>query len=250
MKFIIFLFVFLLISLRKDLDLYFPYFIAFSCSLVNVPYSVQELGPRTLITNELVSSKKVPGGVVTKDVLTNTSLIVGKYVSNKAVIPEGGMFFKSMVVSWDDLPKGPAEDIGKGEALVHLKVSMNSTFGNSIFPGNYIDLYYRLNDPKTGKIWIGKFIESIRVLDVIDQNSNSVFETIGTPRTPDKLLFAVPEEMYYLFTKISMLNIELFPVQRNADYSKTPSEMKITGNEFKQYVESQAVSDDIINGGK
>ena len=229
----------------------YNYRIKKSTQPVNVPYAVKEIGPRTLITNDMVAVKKIPGGVVTKDVATATNEIVGKYVINTAVIPEGGLFYRSMLVTWDDLPKGPFDDIGDDETIYPLPVSVESTYGNSIYPGNYIDIYYRLTDPETGKIWIGKFIESIRVLDVVDQYNNSVFETNGTPRKPSKLYFNVTTEMWELFRYINMVGgIELFPVQRNAEYSKSPSEMKITGNELKKYVENQVLDRNIISGGK
>ena len=37
----------------------------------NVPYATKEIGPRTLITNEMVGIKKVPGGAVTESTRPN-----------------------------------------------------------------------------------------------------------------------------------------------------------------------------------
>jgi Flp pilus assembly protein CpaB len=63
------------------------------------------------------------------------------------------------------------------------------TYGNSIFPGNYIDLYYKIVEDGSGKITIGKFIESIRVLAVTDGNGENIFETKDTPNSPKYLIF-------------------------------------------------------------
>lgn len=229
----------------------YNYRIKKSTEPVNIPYATRELGPRTLITDEMVSIRKVPGGIVTEDVEQNRASIIGQYVLNTAVIPEGSMFFKSTIGSWDELPKSPYENIGNGQTLSSISVNMSTTYGNSIFPGNYIDIYYTTRDPESGKVWIGKFMQSIRVLDVIDRNNQSVFETIGTPRTPDQLIFNLDESEFRLFEKIKGVGgIQLFPVQRNANYSNNPEPTKIVGNEFKKFVEAKAVEDSVIDGGK
>ena len=53
---------------------------------ISVPYAVRRLEPRTLIENKDVGIKQVPGGMVNgRDVIASSSLIVGKYVSEKVV---------------------------------------------------------------------------------------------------------------------------------------------------------------------
>lgn len=234
----------------------YNYRIKKSTEPVSIPYATQDIGPRTLITSEMISTRKVPGGVVTKDVLTNMNNIIGKYVINTAVIPEGSIFYESMVVNWEELPTSPFKDIPDGQTGATINVDMENTYGNSIFPGNYIDLYYQTNDDD-GREWVGKFIECIRVLDVRDSNGNSVFETNGAPLKPNQLLFNIDDKTFNLFKKIDNVGgITLFPVQRNSKYSEkckgngNNSETKIVGNEFQQFVEKKAVSDSTINGGK
>ena len=228
----------------------YNYRIKKSTEPVNVPYAIKEIGPRTQITEEMISTKKIPGGIVTKNVLTNTSQIVGKYVLNTAVIPENGLFYESMIADWEELPVSQFAKINDGETIYALRVNLQSTSGNSIFPGNYIDIYYKTY--KNGKVWVGKFIESIRVLDVVDENDNSVFETTGSPLTPAKLFFNLNDEKYTLLRKWEYFTgeAELFPVQRNAAYSEKASPMTITGHEFQEFVESKAIEDAVINGGK
>ncbi len=220
---------------------------------VNVPYAVKELAPRTLITDEMVSTKKVPGGIVTKNVITNTSNIVGKYVTNTAVIPEGSMFYQSAIVEWEDLPSSIAKDIPDKETLYRLHVDLDSTYGNSIFKGNRIDIYFKTE--KDNKVWVGKFIEGIEVYGVVDSYSKSVFETIGDPLEPEYLLFNVDINKFKLLKAIeeveALSEITLFPVPRNANYSKEENKVtaEITGIEFYNYV-MQYISDDTKKGIK
>ena len=231
----------------------YNYRIKISTQPVNVPYATRVIGPRTLITKDMVAIKQIPGGVVTKNVVTATNQIIGKYVLNNAVIPENGLFYTSMIADWDDMPTSVFDKIGEGETVYALKVDMDTTYGNSIFPGNYIDIYYKTTKKQTGvvnMVWVGKFIESIRVLDVVDGNGKSVFETAGEPLVPNKILFNLQDKEWLLFKKIESMGITLFPVQRNANYTAKASEMLITGNEFQQAVESNFLEDSIINGGK
>ena len=52
--------------------------------------------------------------------------------------------------------------------LVYLDVDLHTTFGNAIYPGNYIDLWFEGTD-ENRRFMYGKFIQSIRVLDVTDR---------------------------------------------------------------------------------
>ena len=160
-----------------------------------------------------------------------------------------------MIVTWDELPDSLFEDIPDGYTVYNLKVDSNSTYGNSIYPGNYIDIYYSVSDYKengVSKLWIGKFIENIKVLAVIDERGDSVFETNTNPKEPTALMFAVPDEIYVLFKQIEKTKKStLFPVQRNAKYanSSEAKDLKIVGTEYVEYIKKSVVPDAEINGG-
>ncbi len=219
---------------------------------ISVPYATVEIAPRTLITSDMVSTMKVPGGVKNSNLLTSTSQIIGKYVSNKAVIPSGGLFYKDMVVEWEDLPSSLYEDIPDGNTVVALQVNLDTTYGNSIFPGNYIDLYY-VTTLDTGKVMLGKFIESIKVLSVTDSEGNNVFESTEENKTPSYLMFSVPEDMHLLLRKASYLDGTIFPVPRNAEYSNNPKETRVVSSRIQRYILDRSIDvesqDRVTNGG-
>ena len=202
--------------------------------------AINEIGPRTLITSDLITVKKIPGKVI-EGAYTSTSQVVGKYVSNDAVIPANGMFYEGMVKEWNQLPRSVYGDIPDGNTVIALKVSMDSTYGNSIFPGNYIDLYYT-DVEDNGKIILQKFIESIEVLAVVDSGLKNVFETNGDLPAPAYLIFSVPEDMYLLLKKASYLTGEIFPVPRNAKYTTGQTkETKIVCTYIQQRILSRTV---------
>ena len=234
--------------------LYYAYYyrIQKATEPVSVPYATREIGPRTLITSDLISVRKVPGGVVNNNVIKSKNQIVGKYVNNTAVIPEGGLFYDDMVVEWDELPTSLFSDIQEGNTVVLIPVTLEKTYGNSIYPGNYIDLYFQSwkEEGKVRKLFLGKFIESIRVLAVTDGAGNNVFETNDKPGTPQFLMFSVPEDMHILLRKALAQGYEIIPVPRNAAYSEEPLPTRIVNNEIKRYIEDSTVDSNIVyNGG-
>ena len=218
---------------------------------VNVPYATRTLAPRTKITKDMVSIKKVPGGIVGENVLLGTADIVDKYVINTGVIPEGSLFYSDMVVAWDDLPSSLFENIPDGNTVVLLGVTIESTYGNSMFPGNYIDLYYvNPAGEVNGKtaLMLGKFIQSIKILAVVDSSGNNVFETIDSPKTPAYIMFSVPEDMHLLLRKVQFSGGSLFPVPRNAEYSKNPEKTAIVDERIRMQIEKNTLSEDQMYG--
>ena len=207
---------------------------------IDVPYAIQKLSPRTQITSEMVGTRKVAGKIVTKDVILNTNEIIDKYVSNQAEIPAGSIFYKSTVIDWKDMPTSLTENIPDGNTIVSLPVTTETTYGNSIFPGNYIDLYY--SGKNNGRSIIGKFIESIKVLSVVDGSGNNIFEKTTDVAQPSYLVFAVPEDMYLLLQKALYLNGTIFPVPRNAKYSENPKATVISSTQIQQLILSQTVN--------
>lgn len=207
---------------------------------VSVPVATKVIGPRVAITSDMITTKKVPKKIARKNVIINRNAIVGKYVKNNVVIPEGSMFYNDTVVDLDKLPTSLFEDIPSGNTVIYLSVDMNSTYGNSIFPGNAIDIYFR-----DGK-YLGRFIKSIKVLAVVDGQGNSVFETAGNPGSPVALMFSIPDDLFVLLKKAQEKGYELFPVPRNAEYTEQSGETKIASQEIRDYIERKTLSDDVI----
>ena len=138
------------------------------------------------------------------------------------------------------MPDSAWADIPDGYTVVSLNVDTETTYGNSIFPGNYIDLYYETFD-ETGKLLLGKLIESIEVLAVKDSSGKHVFENSAEGLQPRSLIFAVPEDMHLLLRKASYLSGELIPVPRNARYSENPGATIVSSEYIEDYILSQTI---------
>ncbi len=209
---------------------------------VDVPYAKLALEPRHLVVASDVGTRKVAGKIVSNgSIIRSSSLIVDKYVAHDIEIPQDSLFYEGSVVEWEDLPSSLYEDIPEGNTIVALPVSLETTYGNSIFEGNYIDLYYS-GANEDGKVMIGKFIESIKVLAVTDGSFNNIFEKTKNVAQPYYLIFSVPEDMHLLLRKALYLNGTIFPVPRNAAYSTNPKPTKISSTYLQQFILDKTVN--------
>lgn len=209
---------------------------------VQVPYAKQNIQPRTKVTDDMIGYVEIPSSMVTENTVTSSSLVVGKYVNYNTVVPSGSVFYKSVLVEYKDMPDSAFSDIPDGYTVVSLPADLDSTYGNSIFPGNYIDLYMKATND-SGKVILGKLIESIEVLDVRDSSGRHVFENTEENRTPAYLLFAVPEQMHLLLRKASYLSgVQIIPIPRNSEYSKKPGKTNISSKYLQNYINSKTIS--------
>lgn len=206
---------------------------------VSVPYAKVEIQPRTQITEDMIGYVKIPSSMLTSNTIRVASEIVGKYANYNTVIPSGSLFYASTIVTWAQMPDSAWADIPEGYTVVSLNVNTETTYGNSIFPGNYIDLYYVAHD--NGKLLLGKLIESIEVLAVKDSSGNHVFENSSAGLKPSSLIFAVPEDMHLLLRKAGYLNGQLVPVPRNKSYSENPSATVVSSEYIQDFILSQTV---------
>ena len=213
---------------------------------VTVPYAKAEISSRTLITSDMIGYMEVSSSVVrnSSNLITNASELINNYVSFGTTIPANSMFYKSQILKQNEMPDSAFADIPDGHTIYSLKVDLHSTYGNSIYPGNYIDLYFKAVDD-TRLIMFGKFIESIEVLAVKDNQGNHVFETTVESRTPAELLFVVPNEMFELLMDAGYItgnSIEIIPVPRNASYSANPGEKKVSSDYIKNFILSKSAT--------
>ncbi len=186
---------------------------------IDVPFAVTDIPPRTMITEDMVGTIKVAASMVTSTVVRAKSNVVGKYVNYNTYIPEGSLFYSTAIVTWDMMPDSAWADIEKDKTIVYFPVTEKTTYGNSIFPGDKIDLYYQTYDG--GKLVYGKFIEGIEILAVKDGYGNHIFKKSSQQQNASALIFAVDEEYHLLFRKAAAVSgwASLIPIPRNANYS-------------------------------
>ena len=114
------------------------------------------------------------------------------------------MFFTSTVIDKDDLPNAAVINVADGEIPYYFAVNMTTTYGNSIMPNSYIDIYMKAEN-EDGVVMVGKLIENIKVLAVKDSSGKNVFENTSEARTPASLIFGVEPKINILLNKDAKL---------------------------------------------
>ncbi len=210
---------------------------------VRLPVASQTIQPRTLITDDLITYIEVPSVSVTSNVVRSSTLIVGKYTDVNTVIPQGSMFYSNVLIEEDELPDSAFAAVKDGERPYNLDVDVNSTYGNSIFPGNVIDVYMKAVD-ENGLIMVGRLLAKVEVLAVKDGSGNNVFEDSSTNRTPAILMFGVPEDVFVLLKKTEYLTsggVELFPVPYGGTVP-IEGDLTVDREELVDFIESNTVN--------
>ncbi len=210
---------------------------------VTVPVAKSTIQPRTEVTSDMITRIKVPKIAVSENVITSTSQILGKYTNLNSTIPAGSMFYKNVLVEKSALPDSVFTEVKQGEIPYQFSVNMETTYGNSIYPSNVIDIYMKAIDDN-GQLMVGRLLENVEVLAVKDSAGRNVFENATETRTPAYLIFGVPERLHILLRKAIYLKnsgVELFPVPHGGVVPVT-GDLQVDITELQNYIESRTVN--------
>ncbi len=220
---------------------------------ITVPYAIKQIAPGTQITEDMVGSMKVSPNMVTDGVLTEAGAVIDKYSNADTVIPEGSLFFERTVVEKENLPAGDIMDYEKGYVLYNMDVNTTTTYGNSIYPGNYIDIYIKIKKEIRAEsaMYVSKLIENIKVLAVKDDSGKSVFADRDEETQPSMMIFAVPEDQFQLLKKAEYLQSsyqsELIPIPTNASKEKETPVTNISSKDLAKFINSITKSDEVYS---
>ena len=210
---------------------------------IKVPQAKVTIQPRTKITEDMVDYVDVLPNMITPNTIRQVENIVGKWSNYNTVIPNGSLFYTDTVVAAEALPDSAFIGIPSGYTPYYLNVTTESSYGNSIFPNNYIDIYLKVLDPD-GRPMVGKLIENVKVLAVKDINGQHVFENSEEARTPAYIIFALPEDMHVLLREaryledVSDISAEILPVPTTQSYNSEPGILRLTSTDLKNFIES------------
>lgn len=226
--------------------LYFGYSSQISKAVepIQIPVAAETIQPRTEITDDMVNIIDMPNISITDNVIRNKASIVGRYSNVNTVIPEGSMFYTDTVIDKGQLPDSVFLKVKQGEMIYQFPVDMETSFGNSIFPGNKIDIYMKIGNGNDEKIMLGKLVENVEVLAVRDNTGKDVFENSNEDRTPAYLLFGLPEDINLLLQKASYmesLGVDLYPIPHGGQVS-TEGTTELSTQQLVDYIEAHAVN--------
>lgn len=224
-------------------------------SPVTVPYASEQIPAGTQITEAMISTRQVPPAMLEGDVITDKGKIIDKYSAADTVIPKGSLFYSRSVVEKEQLPANIILDYPKGYVLYNLSVDTASTYGNSVYPGNYIDIYLKAVNTlseaqiidsqykgRADQVMLGKLLSNVEVLAVKDSSGKAVFQNMDEGRSPAMVVFALPEEYYYLLKKAEYMrtyDTSIVIVPTNESLKDEPGELQLGSEELKEWINTR-----------
>lgn len=173
---------------------------------VKVPVAAVTIQPRTRITEDMIEYIEVPKDATdATNTILKAEMVLNHYSRVNTVIPRGSLFYTEAVVSKEERSDSYVDELEKGETLYSLGVEIGDTYGNSLLPGSFIDIYIETSSDQN-KALIGKFIGNIKLLAVKDNNGDNVFENQEEKRTPATIIFALPDDMHRLLLGAQYIN--------------------------------------------
>lgn len=209
---------------------------------IRIPVASVTIQPRTKITDDMITYVDMPESYVADNVKRAASSIIGMYSAINSVIPAGSAFYSDVLITAEQIPDNPFYQVPEGQRPYAMGVTTANTYGNSIFPGNVIDVYMKATD-ENGQVMVGRFLEKVEVLAVKDSQGNNVFEDTTANRTPATLLFGVPEDVYILLKKAEYLKsygVEVFPVPYGGNAPE--GALTVGRQELVDYINSNTVN--------
>lgn len=220
-------------------------------SPVTLPYATELLREKTQVTADKVGTIEISGTFVTgsgEGLMQSKGQIIDSYIAEGYQVPAGSFFYTEAIMDEKTASKNKFDGMPDGYSVFQLEVDFHTTYGCSIMPGNYIDLYLEAENDQTAdgkkRVIFDKFIESIQVYDVVDEDGNNVFTYTeeGEEPEPKWLYFAVPVEYYELLQAAVLTEkMTLVPVPRNAGYSENPKETAIANPNIENFIHNHAV---------
>ena len=219
---------------------FYTYRVSNAVNPTEVPVATRTLAATDEITSDDIEMVEIGSSFLSDaDVIRSVNDLVGKYVNTGTSIPEGGMFYTSQVVEKEELPNSIFDEIPDGYTIYQLRVNIESTYANSIFPGDRIDLW--IDTEQDDLVYFGEFIRGIEVLAVRDINGENVFDVTSGQR-PAWLLFAVPTDMYRYLKVIEFVGrMNITPVPRNKSYNTESGATEITNDQLLAMIQSYLI---------
>lgn len=212
----------------------------------NIPVAKFTIQPGTLITSDMIDYIDVSPIVLNHgNVYRNANLIIGLYSDYNTAIPAGSMFYTDVLIEGDQLPDAAFVKIKDGEEPHRFSVNTTTTYGNSIFPGNKIDIYMKAVN-EIGQVMVGKLIENVEVIAVKDSSGRNVFENTAENRSPAMLIFGLSPINHNLLLKASYLtslSVELFPVPHGGTIEK-PGDVRVSSQTLQDFINAYSVPND------
>ena len=168
------------------------YYEAYTINPIKVPVAAHDIMPRTMISADDISYVTVPAVYVNEVAYMTERDIVGMYTDIQGKIPEGSLFYRTMLHEPSSLPDYPHTKLKEGQVAYTLNTDAAHLGGNSIMADQRVDLYVSLKN-ENGSPLVDCLVRNARVLGIRDQKGYEISDPEST-RVPAVILLALDED--------------------------------------------------------
>ncbi|MCF0115330.1 MAG: hypothetical protein HUJ56_08260 [Erysipelotrichaceae bacterium] len=165
--------------------------------VVSVPCAARDIKPRERISEGDIRFIEVPYAYVNTSAYVQEKDIIGLYTDIQGMIPEGSLFYKSMLLDESELPDYPMTQLKQGESAFSMQTDVVALSGNSIVAGQRVDLYVTI-EKENVLVVMDKLVEHARVISIKDHNGLEI-DDVNSNHIPYVITFALdPNSFYYM----------------------------------------------------
>ena len=168
--------------------------------LVEVPVAKIQIEPRSKIEETMIKMIEVPRALLNEDCILDKKDALHKYTEIEGIIPEGSLFYKSMLFNEEELPDYPALKLKENQNVFTLPTDLIKSSGNSLTNNQMVDIYVTITPKKENPI-SERLLTSVRILNVIDLKGVDMKESDS--KIPSVINLAINEEYISLLKKAS-----------------------------------------------
>lgn len=215
-----------------------------------VPVARQKIYAGTKITDADLDYIDVPASTLnTVQAITSAQDIIGKYVNYDTIIPANSFFYSEALSATDTAPNSIFKDLVEQDAAIMIAVDLEKTYGNSIMPGDVVDIYAdAINVDSKGKIEYitGPLVTGAKVLAVLDGSGENVFANHEKKLYPSYFVFTLNSEIIKLIRKAQKLSasqysMDLYPVVDGKTYRTDGTSTLVNQSQIVDLIENATV---------
>lgn len=140
-----------------------------SIDLVEVYVASSNIAPRIQITEEMIETISIPSAYLNFNTILNKEEIIGKWTEIQGMIPQGSLFYKTMLYDEEELPDMPSLLLKEDQVVYSMTTDLVSCAGNSLIPNQKVDIYCTIELQRNKPI-VDLLIKNVRILSLKDRN--------------------------------------------------------------------------------
>ncbi len=168
-----------------------------SVDYIEIPVASVLITPRTQISDSHIRMERVPSALVSDNVYSNTEDILDLWVKYSVTLAPGSFFYHEYVEVAENVGDHPQLMLEHGQGVASLAVDLLTSAGNTLYPGQFVDIVFTSKD-KRKPIISDVIFRSVRVLAVKDRNGLDMSDP-KSQKIPAVALLALNQQDIPLF---------------------------------------------------